>query len=80
MKYIWILILLGIDIIWVISFIMNVIHSIKYVKNHKQYYDNIIKVIGYIIDNLDGCSIGFIGAHIGVLFVASFIAWLISFM
>lgn len=56
---------------------MDVIHAIKYVKKFK-LGDNIVEVISYVIEELDDFSIGFIGVHIGVLFVVSFIAWLIS--
>ena len=79
MKYIWILILLGIDIIWLISFVMDVIHAVKYVKKFK-LGDNIVEVIGYTIDELKVSSVGFISVHIGVLFMISFIAWCISLM
>ena len=79
MKYIWILILLGIETIWLISFIMDVIHAIKYVKKFK-LGDNIAEVIGYTIDELDDSSVGFIGVHIAVLFMISFIVWISSFM
>ena len=79
MKYIWILILFGIDTIWLISFIMDIIHAIKYVKKF-ELGDNIVEIIDCILEELDGFSIGFIGVHIGVLFMISFIAWLISLM
>ena len=79
MKYIWILILLGIETIWLISFIMDVIHAINYVKKFK-LGDNIVEVMDCILEELDGFSIGFIVVHISVLFVVSFIAWFISLM
>lgn len=79
MKYIWILILLGIEIIWLISFIMDIIHAIKYVKKFK-LGDNIAEVIGYTTDELKVSSIGFISVHIAVLFMISFIVWISSLM
>ena len=79
MKYIWIGILLVIEIIWLISFVMDVIHAIKYVKKFK-LGDNIAEVIDYTIDELDDSSVGFISVHIAVLFMTSFIAWCISLM
>ena len=77
MKYIWIVILLGIEVTWLISVIIDIIHAIKYVKKFK-LGDNIVEVIGYTIDELDDSSVGFIGVHIAVLFMVSFIAWLIG--
>lgn len=77
MKYLWIVILLGIEVTWLISFIMDIIHAIKYVKKFKL---NIVEAINYILEELDGFSLGFICVHIAVLFMVSFIVWIYSFM
>ena len=77
MKYIWIGILLGIEVTWLIFFIIDIIHAIKYVKKFK-LGDNIAEVIGYTIDELDEYSVGFIGVHIVIIFIISFATWLIG--
>ena len=77
MKYIWIGILLGIEVTWLISVITDIIHAIKYVKKFR-LGDNIAEVICYTIDELDEYSVGFIGVHIVILFIISFATWLIG--
>lgn len=74
MRYIWICILIMFDVIWLISSIMDVVLTVKYVKEHRRYSG-----VGDFIDCLAGelkeSTVGFIALHIFALFIVSFITW-----
>lgn len=75
MRYIWIWMLLGIDAIWWILSIVDVVRTVKFVKNNRQY-SSVGDFIDCMIEKLEGSTIQCILLHIFVLFIASFIAWL----
>lgn len=75
MRYVWIWMLLGVDVIWLISSIVDIVRTVRYVKEHEQY-DGIGDFVNYVIVYLEESTISFIALHIFVLFIASFITWL----
>lgn len=75
MRYIWIWMLLGIDVIWLISSIVDVVHSVKIVKNNR-ICDSVGDFIDCMIEEMEKSTIGFIVLHMLVLFIVSFITWI----
>lgn len=75
MRYVWIWILLGIDVIWLISSIVDIVKTARYVKEHEQY-DSIGDFVNYMVGELEENTIGFIALHLFVLFIVSFITWI----
>ena len=75
MRYIWIWILLGIDVIWLISSIMDVVRAVRYVKNNRRY-GSIGDFINCMLEELEESTVGFIALHIFVLFIVSLITWM----
>lgn len=75
MRYIWILMLLGIYVIWLISSIMDVVRTVIHVKKYRRY-GGIGDFISCIIDELGDHTTGFIVLHIFVLFIESLNAWM----
>lgn len=75
MRYIWIWILLGIDVVWLISSIVDVARTVKNVREHRRY-DSVGDFINCMLEELDETTVVFIGLHIFVLFIVSFIAWM----
>ena len=75
MRYVWIWMLLVIDVIWLISSIVDIVKTVRYVKEHEQY-DGIGDFVNCVIVYLKESTVGFIALHLFVLFVVSFIAWL----
>ena len=77
MRYVWIWILLGIDVVWLISSIVDVVRTVKYVKDHRRYEcDSVGGFIDCMLEELNESTIGFVALHLFVLFVVSFIAWM----
>lgn len=75
MKYVWILILLVIDVFWLISSIVDVVHAVKIVKNNR-ICDSVGDFIDCMLEELNESTVGFIALHLFVLFVVSLITWL----
>ena len=75
MRYVWIWMLLGIDAVWLISSIVDVVKTVRFVKKNKQY-DSIGDFMDCMIVELEESTIGFIALHLFVLFVVSFITWM----
>ena len=75
MRYVWIWILLGIDVIWLISSIVDIVKTVRYFKEHEQY-DGIGDFVNCVIVYLKESTVGFIALHLFVLFVVSFITWM----
>lgn len=77
MKYIWILMLISVDVIWLISSIINIIYAIRYAKNKSQK-NNIYDFIFNMIYELDTSVIGFIVTHLIILFAISLAIWIVG--
>lgn len=75
MKYAWIWILLGIDVIWLISSIVDVVRTVRYVKDNMRY-DSIGEFIDCVLGELEESTVGFVALHLFALFVVSLITWL----
>ena len=75
MRYVWIWMLLGIDMIWLISSIVDIVKTVRYVKEHEQY-DDIGDFMDCVVTELEESTIGFIALNIFVLFMASLITWM----
>jgi hypothetical protein len=75
MRYVWMWILLGIDVVWLISSIVDVVHAVRYVKNNRRY-DNIGDFVDCMVEELEESTTGFIALHIFVLFIVSLITWM----
>lgn len=75
MKYVWIWMLLGFDVIWLISSIVDVVRTVRYVKEHYEY-DSVSDFIDCMLVELEQSTVGFIALHLFVLFIVSFIIWL----
>lgn len=75
MKYIWIWILLGIDVVWLISSIVDIVKTVRFVKKCGQY-DSIGDFVDCMLEELEQSTVGFIALHIFVLFIVSFITWM----
>ena len=74
MRYVWIWILLVIDVIWLISSIVDIVKTIRFVKNDR-LYDSVDDLLNCIIGNLNSSTLLFIGLHVFVLFAVSFVKW-----
>lgn len=74
MKYIWIWMLVVIDMVWLISSIVDVVRTVKYVKEHEQY-ESVGDFIDCMLEELGEFTIGFVALHILVLFIVSFLTW-----
>lgn len=75
MRYIWICMLLGAEMFWLVSSIIDVKNTIKCVEEQKQY-DSTADFVDCVITNLEGYTKAFIVLHLVVLFFVSFIAWM----
>ena len=75
MRYVWIWILLGIDVVWLISSIVDVVRTVRYVKNNR-WYDSVGDFVDCMLEELGEPTVGFIALHIFVLFIVSFITWM----
>ena len=75
MKYVWILILLVIDVFWLISSIVDIVKTVRFVKKCG-LYDSIGDFIDCMVAELEESTVGFIALHLFVLFVVSLITWL----
>lgn len=75
MKYVWIWILLGIDVIWLISSIVDVTRTVRYVKDNMRY-DSIGEFIDCMLEELAEYTVGFVSLHLFVLFMVSLFTWL----
>ena len=77
MRYVWIWILLGIDVVWLISSIVDVVRTMRYVKDHRRYdYDSVGDFIDCMLEELNESTVGFVALHIFVLFIVSLITWM----
>lgn len=76
MRYIWIWILIGIDVIWLISSIVDVVRTMKFVKNNRRY-GSVGDFINCIGNELEDSTIGFILLHLFVLLAVSFFTWVV---
>ena len=74
MRYIWIWILLGIDVVWLISSIVDLVRTVKYVKENRRY-DSVGDFLNCMAEELGESTVGFVALHIFVLFLVSFITW-----
>ena len=79
MRYIWIWILIGIDVIWLISSIVDVVHTVKFVREHRRP-GSVGDFINCMVEELEGSTVGFVALHLLVLFTVSIIAWMDSNM
>lgn len=68
MEYIWIGMLLGIDAIWCISSIADVVSTVEVEKNNRQN-NNIADFIKCIVEELDDSTLYCIALHITALFL-----------
>jgi len=75
MKYVWIWMLALIDAVWLISSIVDVVRTVKYVKKHR-VYSNVGDFVNCTIDELEEYTVQCVAWHILVLFVASLIIWI----
>lgn len=75
MKYVWIWMLAVIDVIWLVLSIVDVVRTVKYVKEHEQY-DSVGNFIDCMLEELKESTVGFIALHIFVLFIVSLITWM----
>lgn len=75
MKYVWIWILLGIDVVWLILSIVDVVCTVKYVREHRRY-DSVKGFIDCMLEELEESTVGFVALHIFMLFIVSFITWI----
>ena len=75
MKYVWILILLVIDVFWLISSIVDIVKTVRFVKKHREY-DSIGDFMDCMIVELEESTVGFIALHLFVLFIVSFVTWM----
>lgn len=75
MKYVWIWMLLGFDVVWLISSIVDVVKTVRFVKKHRQY-DSVGDFIICMAEELEESTVGFIALHLFVLFVVSLITWM----
>ena len=75
MRYVWIWMLLGIDVIWLISSIVDVVFTLKYVREHRRY-GSVGDFCNCMLEELRESTVGFVALHIFVLFIISFIAWM----
>ena len=74
MEYVWLWILGVLDMIWLITAIMDVKTTIEWVKENKKY-DSMVKFIIYVAEELEGSTITFVIVHLAVLFIVSFVIW-----
>lgn len=75
MKYVWILILLVIDVFWLISSIVDIVKTVRFVKKHRQY-GSISDFIICMKEELEEPTLWFIALHILALFTISFSTWM----
>ena len=75
MKYIWIWMLLGVDLILLVLFIVDIVKTVHFVKECVQY-DGIIDFVECVVERLENSTIGFISVHMFALFIISFIMWM----
>lgn len=68
-KYIWIIILVGIWLLWGWTTVKDIIRTLR-----DRDYDNVFE----LLDDLEPVSAGFICLNLIVLGLASLLAWLIS--
>ncbi len=68
-KYVWIIILVGIWLLWGWATVKDIIKTLQ---NHD--YDNVFE----LLDDLEPSSAGFIVCTLSVLGISSLIAWLMS--
>jgi hypothetical protein len=76
MRYIWIWILLGIDVIWLISSIVDIVKTVRFVKDHK-LYDSVGDFVNCMLEELEESTKSFIILNIFALFIVSLITWMI---
>ena len=79
MRYIWIWILIGIDVIWLISSIVDVVHTVKFTREHRRY-GSVGDFINCMVEELGGSTVGFVALHLFVLFIVSIVTWMESKM
>lgn len=72
MKYIWIIILIIAEIIWLLFSIKDAIYTYKFIKKHNHISFN------EYMDWLEGYTISFIVLHLSFLFVYSLIIFIIE--
>ena len=75
MRYVWIWMLLGLDVFWLISSIVDVVKTVRFVKKHREY-DSIGDFMDCMIVELEESTVGFIALHLFVLFIVSFVTWM----
>lgn len=75
MKYVWIWILLGIYVIWLISSIVDVVRAVRQVKNNR-WYDGIGDFIDCMLEELEEYTVVFVAAHLFLLFMVSLATWI----
>lgn len=75
MRYVWIWMLLGFDAVWLISSIVDVVKTVRFVKKCGQY-DSIGDFMDCMVTELEESTIGFIALHVFMLFVVSLITWM----
>lgn len=79
MRYIWIWILIGIDVIWLISSIVDVVHTVKFAREHRRH-GSVGDFINCMVEELEGSTVGFVVLHLFVLFIVSIVTWMESKM
>jgi hypothetical protein len=67
--------LLGLDVAWLISSIVDIVKTVHFVRECGQY-DSIGDFMDCMVTELKESTIGFIALHVFVLFMESLIAWM----
>lgn len=75
MRYVWIWMLLGVDAVWLISSIVDIVKTVHFVKECGQY-DSVGDFMYCMVEELEQSTIGFIALHVFMLFVVSLITWM----
>lgn len=79
MKYIWIVMIIVFDGLWIVSAIFDIIRSIRECKNDrailKEDYGSIWELIFDVSEDIEDSSRICIFINIFVVFIASFIMW-----
>lgn len=77
MQYIWMIMLILIDLIWFILSFVDLVSTIKFIKENT-FYTNVIKFIKLVMAELEEYTTGFFCFNVFVLFCMSLGVWLNS--
>ena len=77
-KYLWIIILVLVDILWIVFTVYDFANCYKYNQRKKAFYENSVDVILNALVDMEEISISCIVINAIIIFIASLITFLIS--